>query len=66
LGDLLFSTFKRKNKIKDFGNLLPGHGGYLDRMDSLLTVIFIFGIATFSISCFVSLYHAANNEPDFK
>ena len=41
-GDLFFSAIKRKYNVKDFSNIMPGHGGVLDRLDSIIFVMLAF------------------------
>ena len=55
-GDSIESYLKRYLKIKDFGNILPGHGGLLDRMDAFILIFFVhFLLLSFNIN-FVNLY----------
>lgn len=44
LGDLFFSSIKRYYGVKDFSNIMPGHGGILDRLDSIIFVMLTFSI----------------------
>ena len=48
IGDLIASWIKRKAGIKDYGNIFPGHGGFMDRLDSVIVTIPV-------VLCFVEI-----------
>lgn len=44
LGDLFFSFCKRKCNIKDYSNIIPGHGGIFDRFDGMIFLVIFFNL----------------------
>lgn len=50
LGDLVASAIKRDTGVKDFGKIFPGHGGFMDRFDSVMFIApIIYGLLTFLV-----------------
>ncbi|MEG0276748.1 MAG: phosphatidate cytidylyltransferase [Coprobacillus sp.] len=55
IGDLIFSSIKRSFEVKDYSQLLPGHGGVLDRFDSILFNAMVFGILIHFVNMVIKL-----------
>jgi len=52
VGDFVESALKRHHGVKDTGSILPGHGGMLDRLDSLLAVVPAYALIKYSYPMF--------------
>lgn len=52
IGDLAMSVIKREYGIKDYGKIMPGHGGALDRFDSVLAVAIVVAVAEIFVDIF--------------
>ena len=53
IGDLAMSVIKREYNIKDYGKIMPGHGGALDRFDSVLAVAIVLAASEIFVDVFV-------------
>ena len=52
IGDLAMSVIKREYNIKDYGKIMPGHGGALDRFDSVLAVSIVVAVVEIFVDVF--------------
>ncbi len=53
IGDLFASSIKRYKNVKDYGKIMPGHGGVLDRFDSVIILSYVFYVAYTTVNFYV-------------